>query len=59
MNIIHVVSSIIITATCRSKSLQNQIKSLRKKEQSETKALEDMILKVEENLNASNVRLMM
>lgn len=40
----------------RSKSLREEIKALKKKEAKETKALEDMIQKVEENLIAATER---
>ena len=42
----------------RSKSLREEIKALKKKEVKETKALEDMIQKVEENLIAATVSLL-
>ena len=40
---------------CRNSQLQEQLQALKKKEAEETKALEDMIAKVEENLVTSTV----
>lgn len=40
---------------CRNSKLSEQLQALKKKEAEETKALEDMVAKVEENLVASTV----
>ena len=40
---------------CRNTSLKQRVKELKKKEAEETKALEEMVLKVESNLETSTV----
>ena len=43
--------------TFRNVSLRQKVKALKKKEAEETKALEEMVLKVESNLEATTVRI--
>lgn len=45
----------VILCYCRNTSLKQRVKELKKKEAEETKALEEMVLKVESNLETTTV----
>ena len=49
----------MIVCCCRNASLKQRVKELKKKEAEETKALEEMVLKVESNLETTTVSVFM
>ena len=52
-----VLERISLYISFRNVSLRQKVKALKKKEAEETKALEEMVLKVESNLEATTVRI--
>ena len=54
-NYMYSACAVLRVCVCRSKTLKEEVKTLKEKEAKETKALEDMVQKVEENLVTATV----
>ena len=54
-NVCCALGIILVLIPCRNNALKDEITALKKKEAEDTKALENMVLKVEENLVTTTV----